>query len=223
MPSRHSANRLKVSPCVILQHSLDCPVLTAAAQAPDYEREKRWSDQILPGRARRRCGLAQAEERPRVPHPLHRGGKTRVARRSSAHGRGWNPDYELYGTLRTKLAEPATPRSRSSCRCSGRGAKVGDYIPTYPDARGALCSWPPTSCKTRATRRLRSCRTAWARRWRTSTSSTPIHAGQGLGVHRHHQRTRGDVPHQDSGARRVRQQRLGNHAGRGLRAQETDS
>ena len=51
-----------------------------------------------------------------------------------AHGRGWSPDYELYGIMRTKLAEQGYTTLSIQLPVLGGGAKIGDYIPTYPDA-----------------------------------------------------------------------------------------
>jgi pimeloyl-ACP methyl ester carboxylesterase len=49
------------------------------------------------------------------------------------HGRGWNPDFELYGALRMKLAEQGYTTLSIQLPVLGPGAKVGDYIPTYSD------------------------------------------------------------------------------------------
>ena len=51
-----------------------------------------------------------------------------------AHGRGWSPDFELYGVIRTKLAEQGYSTLSIQLPVLGGGAKIGDYIPTYPDA-----------------------------------------------------------------------------------------
>jgi pimeloyl-ACP methyl ester carboxylesterase len=51
-----------------------------------------------------------------------------------AHGRGWSPDYELYGILRTKLVEHGYTTLAIQLPVLGGGAKIGDYIATYPDA-----------------------------------------------------------------------------------------
>jgi pimeloyl-ACP methyl ester carboxylesterase len=51
-----------------------------------------------------------------------------------AHGRGWSPDYELYGSLRVKLAERGYTTLSIQLPVLGGGAKIGDYIPTYDDA-----------------------------------------------------------------------------------------
>jgi pimeloyl-ACP methyl ester carboxylesterase len=100
----------------------------------DYDREKRWADQIVPslmvGEAvwiqqaggHKFLALYTEAEKPR--------GALIVA-----HGRGWSPDYELYGMLRTKLAEQGYTTLAIQLPVLGGGAKIGDYLATYPDAR----------------------------------------------------------------------------------------
>ena len=51
-----------------------------------------------------------------------------------AHGRGWSPDHELYGALRTKLAEAGYSTLSIQMPVLSGTAKVGDYLPTFPDA-----------------------------------------------------------------------------------------
>jgi pimeloyl-ACP methyl ester carboxylesterase len=99
----------------------------------DYDREKRWSDQILPGlmvgeavwleqsNGHKFLSLFTEPEKPRGALIL-------------AHGRGWSPDYELYGILRTKLAEQGYTTLAIQLPVLGGGAKIGDYMATYPDA-----------------------------------------------------------------------------------------
>jgi pimeloyl-ACP methyl ester carboxylesterase len=119
------------------------------AQQPDYEREKRWADQIAPSvlvgdvvwlnqvwpndvawlkkywpnekREHKFLAIYTAAEKPRGAIIL-------------GHGRGWNPDFELYGTLRVKLAEQGYSTLAIQLPVLGPGAKVGDYLPVYPDA-----------------------------------------------------------------------------------------
>ena len=50
------------------------------------------------------------------------------------HGRGWNPDWELYGILRLKLHELGYSTLSIQLPVLGPRAKVGDYIPTYEDS-----------------------------------------------------------------------------------------
>jgi pimeloyl-ACP methyl ester carboxylesterase len=52
-----------------------------------------------------------------------------------AHGRGWSPDFELYGVLRLKLAEKGYSTLSIQLPVLGGGAKVGDYMITYPDSQ----------------------------------------------------------------------------------------
>jgi pimeloyl-ACP methyl ester carboxylesterase len=99
----------------------------------DYTREKRWADQIVPGlmvgdavwleqgNGHKFLSLYTEAEKPRGALIL-------------AHGRGWSPDYELYGLLRTKLAEQGYTTLAIQLPVLGGGAKIGDYIATYPDA-----------------------------------------------------------------------------------------
>jgi len=107
-------------------------VLSAPAVAVDYEREKRWSDQIVPAvlvgdpvwikqkSGHEFLGLYTVAEKPRGAVII-------------GHGRGWNPDFELYGALRTRIAEGGYTTLSIQLPVLGPGAKVGDYIPTYGD------------------------------------------------------------------------------------------
>lgn len=104
-----------------------------AVNAQDYPREKRWADQIVPGlvvgeavwiaqkNGHKFLSLWTEAEKPRGAIIL-------------AHGRGWNPDFELYGVLRVKLAEQGYSTLSIQLPILGGGAKIGDYIPTYPEA-----------------------------------------------------------------------------------------
>lgn len=106
--------------------------LCLSAFAMDYEREKRWSDQILPAilvgdpvwikqkSGHEFLGLYTLAEKPRGAVVI-------------GHGRGWNPDFELYGALRTRIAEAGYTTLSIQLPVLGPGAKVGDYIPTYGD------------------------------------------------------------------------------------------
>ena len=111
-------------------------VLLQAGTAPaqDYEKEKRWSDQIgktlMVGEAvwleqkngHRFIALHTKAEKPR--------GAVIVA-----HGRGWNPDFELYGSLRTLLAETGYTTLSIQLPVLPSTAILGLYVPLYPDAR----------------------------------------------------------------------------------------
>jgi pimeloyl-ACP methyl ester carboxylesterase len=104
------------------------------ALAQDYEKEKRWSDGIIKtliiGSAEwleqknghRFLALYTEAEKPR--------GAVIVA-----HGRGWSPDFELYGTLRTRLAELGYTTLSIQLPVLPSTAILGLYVPLYPDAR----------------------------------------------------------------------------------------
>ena len=99
----------------------------------DYERENRWAEQVLPSilvgdpvwieqaNGHKFLAIYTEAENPR--------GAIIVG-----HGRGWNPDFELYGILRMKLADAGYTTLSIQLPVLGPGAKVGDYIPVYPDA-----------------------------------------------------------------------------------------
>ena len=113
-------------------------VLLAALAPPaagqDYEREKRWAAEIqqtlVVGEAawlrqkngHRFIALHTAAEKPRGAAII-------------AHGRGWSPDFELYGSLRTKLAEAGYTTLSIQLPVLPSTAILGLYVPLYPDAR----------------------------------------------------------------------------------------
>ncbi len=104
------------------------------ALSQDYAREKRWADQVTSGlpagdvewlqqkNGHRFIGLYLAADRPRGAAII-------------AHGRGWSPDYELYGRLRTKLAALGYTTLSIQMPVLPSTAILGLYVPLYPDAR----------------------------------------------------------------------------------------
>jgi pimeloyl-ACP methyl ester carboxylesterase len=104
------------------------------AQAQDYAREKRWADDILATlmvgdgvwlaqrNGHRFLALYTVADKPRAAVIV-------------AHGRGWSPDYELYGTLRTRLADAGYTTLSIQLPVLDGTAKLVDYIGIYPDAR----------------------------------------------------------------------------------------
>jgi alpha-beta hydrolase superfamily lysophospholipase len=106
----------------------------APASAQDYEKEKRWADEIgktlMVGEAvwleqrngHRFLALHTAAEKPRGAAII-------------AHGRGWSPDFELYGTLRTRIAEAGYTTLSIQLPVLPSTAILGLYVPLYPDAR----------------------------------------------------------------------------------------
>jgi acetyl esterase/lipase len=109
-------------------------LLAAQAFAQDYEREKRWADSIVKTLMIGSAEWLQQKKRPPLPRALYRGRK--AARRAIiAHGRGWSPDFELYGTLRTRLAELGYTTLSIQLPVLPSTAILGLYVPLYPDAR----------------------------------------------------------------------------------------
>ena len=110
---------------------LACGCGLAAAQ--DYEREARWAKETLAtlvvGEAvqieqkngHRFLALYTAAAKPRGAVII-------------AHGRGWGPDFELYGALRTTLAEAGYSTLSIQLPVLLGTAKIGDYLPMFPDS-----------------------------------------------------------------------------------------
>jgi alpha-beta hydrolase superfamily lysophospholipase len=100
----------------------------------DYEKEKRWADDILPtllvGRAE---WLTQKNGHRFLT--LFTEAKDPKGAVIIAHGRGWSPDFELYGTLRTRLADEGWTTLSIQLPVLPSTAILGLYVPLYPDAR----------------------------------------------------------------------------------------
>jgi len=109
-------------------------VLVGPALSQDYEKEKRWADVIVPNlmvgealwleqkNGHRFLGLLVEKEKPRGAIII-------------AHGRGWSPDFELYGELRTRLPERDYTTLSIQLPVLPSTAILGLYVPLYPDAR----------------------------------------------------------------------------------------
>jgi pimeloyl-ACP methyl ester carboxylesterase len=108
--------------------------LSLAAHAQDYEREKRWANDSL---ASLMVGSAQWLEQKNGHRFLALYTEAKQARGAVivAHGRGWGPDFELYGTLRTRLAELGYATLSIQLPVLPSTAILGLYVPLYPDAR----------------------------------------------------------------------------------------
>ena len=100
----------------------------------DYEKEKRWADDILPTLMVGDAVWLQQK----IGHKflsLFTDVKTPKGAVIIAHGRGWSPDFELYGTLRTRLAEEGYSTLSIQLPVLPSTAILGLYVPLYPDAR----------------------------------------------------------------------------------------
>ena len=106
--------------------------LSAAAQ--DYEREQRWADDITPTLMLGDAVWLQQKNGHRFLSLYIENARSRPAL-IIAHGRGWSPDYELYGTLRTRLADKGYATLAIQLPVLPSTAILGLYVPLYPDAR----------------------------------------------------------------------------------------
>ena len=106
----------------------------SAAGAQDYAREKRWADEIANTLI---VGDAQWLEQKNGHRFLALYTAAEKARGAAiiAHGRGWSPDFELYGTLRTRLADQGYSTLSIQLPVLPSTAILGLYVPLYPDAR----------------------------------------------------------------------------------------
>ena len=107
--------------------------LGPAARAQDYERESRWSELTLaapvfgvPVWLTQRNGHRFLALYLRAAQP--RGAVV------IAHGRGWSPDYDLYGDLRVRLADAGYSTLSIQMPVLPSSAKLGDYLPTFSDS-----------------------------------------------------------------------------------------
>ena len=118
-------------PRALFAVALLCCCGLAAAQ--DYEREARWAKETL---ATLVAGEAVQIEQKNGHKFL--GLYTPAAKPMGAviiaHGRGWGPDFELYGVLRTTLAEAGYSTLSIQLPVLPGTAKIGDYLPMFPDS-----------------------------------------------------------------------------------------
>jgi alpha-beta hydrolase superfamily lysophospholipase len=109
-------------------------LFAAQALAQDYEREKRWADSIAKTLMIGSAEWLQQKNGHRFLALYTEAEKPRGAA-IIAHGRGWSPDFELYGTLRTRLAELGYTTLSIQLPVLPSTAILGLYVPLYPDAR----------------------------------------------------------------------------------------
>jgi len=116
--------------CVVAAFLLS---LCNLAFAQDYERETRWTEQTL-------ATLIDGEAVYLQQKNGHRflGLYMRAARPKGAlvivHGRGWGPDFELYGALRTQLADAGYSTLSIQMPVLPGTANIAEYLPMFPDA-----------------------------------------------------------------------------------------
>ena len=108
--------------------------LSLNAFCQDYAKEKRWADDILPTLMVGKAEWLTQKGGHRFLS-LYTEAKSSKGAVIIAHGRGWSPDFELYGTLRTRLAEEGYTTLSIQLPVLQSTAILGLYVPLYPDAR----------------------------------------------------------------------------------------
>jgi alpha/beta superfamily hydrolase len=119
---------LRACLCVVLL------IQSLAAPAQDYDREKRWSDEIVPGLV---VGDAVWLDGPGGRKFLGLLAETRDARAAIllVHGVGVHPDHGVIGALRTSLADAGYTTLSIQMPVQRADAGVNDYFPAvFPEA-----------------------------------------------------------------------------------------
>jgi pimeloyl-ACP methyl ester carboxylesterase len=107
--------------------------LCAWACAQDLEREARLAKETLDGLVAGDAVWLEQQNGHRFLGLYVRAAQERGAV-VIAHGRGWSPDYDLYGQLRTLLADAGFSTLAIQMPVLPGTAKIGDYLPTFVDA-----------------------------------------------------------------------------------------
>jgi hypothetical protein len=105
------------------------------AAAQDYDKEKRWADDILKTLMLGDAVWLQQKNGHKFLGLFISSKETSKGAVIIAHGRGWSPDFELYGTLRTLIAEKGYATLSIQMPVLPSTAILGLYVPLYPDAR----------------------------------------------------------------------------------------
>jgi len=107
--------------------------LCACAAAQDLERESRLAKETLEGLVVGEAVWLEQKSGHRFLGLYARAANERGAL-VIAHGRGWSPDYDLYGELRTRLADAGYSTLAIQMPVLPGTAKIGDYLPTFTDS-----------------------------------------------------------------------------------------
>lgn len=106
----------------------------ASAGAPDYAREKKWADEVVPGLV---VGDPVYLQTPRGHHkfltlftPVADTRKAVIV----VHGMGIHPDWGMVGTLRTELADRGFTTLSIQMPILAADAQGEAYPPTFPEA-----------------------------------------------------------------------------------------
>jgi len=111
--------------------------LSLPGHASDYEREKKWADEVVPGIV---VGdvvyLKQTNNHEFLT--LYTPAKDAKSAVILVHGMGIHPDWGLIGVLRVSLADAGYTTLSVQMPVLKSEAKEEDYVPTFPEAKERL-------------------------------------------------------------------------------------
>jgi len=109
------------------------------AMGADYEREKRWADEITPGIITGDPVYLQTGNGHKFLNLYTEANKAKAAV-IIVHGMGIHPDWGLIGVLRTRLAEQSYTTLSVQMPVLAADAKSDEYPPTFPEAEERLAT-----------------------------------------------------------------------------------
>lgn len=109
------------------------------AMGADYEREKRWADELLPSLVIGNPVYLQTGNGRQFLNLYTEAAKAKAAA-IVVHGRGIHPDWGLIGVLRTKLAEQGYTTLSVQMPVQGADAAGDVYLPDFPEAGERLAA-----------------------------------------------------------------------------------
>ena len=111
-----------------------CALAAGVVGAQDYEREKRWADEITPGVVVGDLVRIKAASG-REFIALHAEGKPGMPAIVLAHSVGVHPDHSIIGLLRARLNDLGYTTTSIQLPVQDKNAQVDDYFPkVFPDA-----------------------------------------------------------------------------------------
>ncbi len=111
-----------------------CALAAGVVGAQDYEREKRWADEITPGVVVGDLVRIKAASG-REFIALHAEGKPGMPAIVLAHSVGVHPDHSIIGNLRARLNDLGYTTTSIQLPVQDKNAQVDDYFPkVFPDA-----------------------------------------------------------------------------------------
>lgn len=114
-------------------------LLPFAALGADYEREKKWADEVLPGVVVGDPVWLEAGGRRFLGLHTAAAGKPRGAV-ILVHGIGVHPDWGLIGVLRTRLADAGYTTLSIQMPVLAADARAEAYAPTFPEAAARIAA-----------------------------------------------------------------------------------